>query len=552
MTEAPDVPPRTPVRRLADHGPFLAILGSAMLLRLLLAYVAFPGQGYASDLNEFGSWASVLADHGPGSFYQLSGANYPPGYMYVLWLLGALGAPLGSLLGVSSSQATLALLKLPPMLADAAIGVLLYRAGSSWFGRTAGLVAAALFLFLPISWYDSALWGQVDAVGSLLMLAALLALADGWSEPAMALAVLGVLVKPQDAICLVVVVPVLVRRHLLRVGSGPQPSLGPRLTSLNRRLRGALNHQGPLRLISTFVVGAAVAIVPLLPFDIERFAATDLQGNLLEGHVAGLAGQFGSVANQYAVLTANAYNAWSLVGPTPLTSIAGSGSGTWTLDSMSVLWGIPAAQLGAALLVVVGLTVAVGLLLRDDRLTVLLAFAVVAFAFYAVPTRVHERYLFALFPVGALLACRYGAGVLAYAIASLLNLVNLHAILGTPGVVGGPPGGFGGQGGATLGGGATAGPPSAFGGGPGLGTVPAGSGSAGLGGHGGVSGPATWIDLPFADLAKSEPVIVAVAIGQTVAFVALLVAWIAVAYGPLLRRLLKRRSAQPQPIAAPD
>jgi hypothetical protein len=66
----------------------------------------------------------------------------------------------------------------------------------------------------------------VDAVGSLLMLAALLALADGWSEPAVALAMLGVLVKPQDAVCLVVVLPVLVRRHLLRIGSGPQAAAG--------------------------------------------------------------------------------------------------------------------------------------------------------------------------------------------------------------------------------------------------------------------------------------------------------------------------------------
>jgi hypothetical protein len=376
------------------------------------------------------------------------------------------------------------------------------------------------------------------------MLAALLALADGWSEPAAALAVLGVLVKPQDAICLVVVLPVLLRRHLLRVGSGPRPNLGRRLTSLNDRLRGALTYQGPLRLVSTLIAGAVVGVVPLLPFDIERFASADLRGNLLVGHLAGLAGLFGSVANQYAVLTANAYNAWSLVGSDPLTSVASSGSGTWTLDSMSVLWGISAAQLGTALLVAVGLTVAVGLLLRDDRLSMLLAFAVVAFAFYAIPTRVHERYLFALFPVGALLACRYGAGVLAYAGASLLNLINLNAILGSSNVVGGPPGGFGGLSGAALSGGANggpiSGPPGAFGGAPGFGTGLAGSGTAGTGGPGGVSGPATWINLPFVDLAKSEPVIVAVAIGQTVAFVALFAVWIAVAFGPAVGRVAKR------------
>lgn len=542
MTEAHDVAPPPPLGWVARHGPFLAILGSAMLLRVVLAYVAFPGQGFASDLNQFASWASVLAREGPGSFYHSSGANYPPGYMYVLWLLAALGQPLGSVLGISSDHATLQLLKLPPILADAAIGLLLYRAGSSWFGRSAGLLAAALYLFLPVGWYDSALWGQVDAVGSLLMLAALIALADGWSEPAMGLALLGVLVKPQDAVCLVVVLPVLVRRHLLRIGSGPRPSLGARLTALNQRLRGALTYQGPLRLVSTLVVGAIVGIVPLLPFDIQTLASPDLRGNMLVGHVAGLAALFGSVSGQYAVLTANAFNAWSLVGQTPLTAIAGSGNGTWTLDSMSVLWGFTAVQLGAALLVLIGLTVAGGLLLRDDRLTILLAFAVVAFAFYAVPTRVHERYLFPLFPSAALLVCSFGAGVVAYVATTLLNAVNLHAVLGSSQMIGGLPGGrfVGGAG---------------FGGGPGFGGGGAVGGGSGQGlgggtGFGGASGGASSINLPFVDLARSEPVVAAVAIGQTLAFVALFVVWVAVAFGPTLRRLWKRDRVRTAPPSA--
>jgi hypothetical protein len=525
MTEASSAA-APPSGRLARHGPFLAVLGSAMLLRFALAYVAYPGQGYATDLNLFARWASVLAADGPSSFYQSSGANYPPGYMYVLWLLGTLGSWLGPVLGMSAGETTLQLLKLPPILADAAIGILLYRAGGSWFGRTAGLVAAALYLFLPVSWYDSALWGQVDAVGSLLMLAALIALADGWSEPSLALAVGGVLVKPQDAICLVVVLPVLLRRHLLRIGSGPRPPLGARLTRLDERLRGPLTRQGPLRLLSTLAVGAIAAVAPLLPFDIERFASPDLQGNLLVGHVAGLLSLFGSVTDQFSVLTANAFNAWSLVGPTPLTTAAGSGRGTWTPDSMTILAGISAAQLGTALLVMVGLTVAGGLLLRDDRTTVLLAFAVVAFAFYAVPTRVHERYLFALWPAGALLACRFGAGVVGYVATALLNTVNLHVVLGSAQLIGGFPGGSGGL-------------PGGFGRGGGSGWPGDGGGAS----VGGASGSASSISLPLVDIARSEPVLTAVAVGQTLAFIVVFAIWVAVAFGPSLRSLRRPHRA---------
>ena len=72
-----------------------------------------------------------------------------------------------------------------------------------------------------------------------------------------------------------------------------------------------------------------------------------------------------------------------------------------------------------------------------------------------------------------------------------------------------------------------------FGGGvgPGGGIPPGGGAGSGLGGvRDGVSS----IALPFADLARSEPVVIAVAVGQSLLFVALLVSWIVVAFGPTL------------------
>ena len=508
-------------RRLSIAGWFVVILVAGVAFRLALAYVVFPSQGFASDLEQFRSWSVSLAQSGPGSFYHnTTGANYPPGYMYVLWALGDVGGPIGSLLGISAASGTLLLLKLPAIAADAAIAVLLYHVATSWFGGRAGLVAAALYLFVPVTWYDSALWGQVDAVGSLLMLAALVALVDGWSEPATVLAVLSVLVKPQDAVCLVVVVPVLVRRHLLRVGTGPQPDLGARMAAVNSRLGGLLRDQGPIRLGTSLALGALAGIALLVPFDIESLAPASLSNLPVIGQVAGLISLFGSAAGQFDVLSANAFNGWALVGPDPLSSIAGSG-GTWTSDSLTVIAGITAVQLGAGLLVLVGLLVVGGLLLREGRLPIFLAFAVTAFAFYAVPTRVHERYLFAFFPVGALLSAGFLGGWLVYLVTGALNAVNLHAVLGSPNAIGGFPAGSGGFGGGLRGGFGGGGPGGGFGG---------GSPAAGRFG-GGVSS----INLPLVDLARSEPIVFAVALGQTVAFAVLLIAWLVVAFGPLLR-----------------
>jgi len=523
------------VNRILHHRSLFVLLGLGLALRLVLALVVFPGQGLSSDLGLFESWATTLARVGPGAFYASAGsANYPPGYMYVLWAVGAAGQALGG-------QATLLLLKIPAIVADIALAGLLYAAARRWFGGRAGLLAAGLYLFVPVTWYDSALWGQVDAVGTLVMVAAIVLLVEGWSEPAAALGAFSVLVKPQDAIVLVVLVPVLVRRHLLRPNSGPVPSLGRRLTELNGHLGGLLTEQGPRRLATAAAAAALAGILPLLPFDIARSAPASLADLPVIGQVAGLIGLFVSDGGQFSYLTANAFNAWALVGDHALVSIVGGSGGSWTADSLLVAGGIQAVTLGALLLVGAGLLVAIGLLLRADRLAIILGFTLVAVAFYVLPTRVHERYLFPAFGGGALLAAAALRSSWGYVGLGLLNTINLHAVLAGGLSVGGG-GGFGGGGAASgfgPGGGSTGSgaPGNSLGNRLGSGLGP-GAGSGG-GPGGGAGGGASSISLPFADFARSEPVVIAVALGQTLIFVGLLAAWLVVVLRPLLsgRRL---------------
>ncbi|HXM55173.1 MAG TPA: hypothetical protein VOB72_07265 [Candidatus Dormibacteraeota bacterium] len=483
---------RTPAARARVL--LLAVLGGGLLLRLWLAYVAFPGQGFAGDVRLFARWAQSLAANGPGVFYASDPtANYPPAYMYVLWLLGRL----------ASGDTLVLLLKLPAILADVGVAALLARLAGRWMGPPAGVVAAALYLFIPVTWYDSALWGQVDAVPALVMMAALVLLVEGWSEPAAVLAAVAVMTKPQALVCLVVVVPVLVRRHLLAVGSGPVPVRS-----------GPLAVQGPVRLVTSALAAGAVAVALLVPFDVERFAPASLAAVPVVADVAGLVGLVRSAADQFSVLSANAYNAWALVGPQPLVQTIASGSAAWTPDSLPVLGDISAATLGTVLLVAVALLVAGGLLTRDGVLPIALGFTVIAFAFYAVPTRVHERYLFPAFASGAVLGAGVLARAIAFAAAGLLNTINLHAVLAAP-----SGGGFGGgRGGIGLRGGLGGGPP---------GFAPRGPGGPG-GGFGPTAGIAiSDVHLPLADLARSPAVAAAVALGQTAVLVVLLVAWLA-------------------------
>ncbi len=265
------------------------------------------------------------------------------------------------------------------------------------------------------------------------------------------------------------------------------------------------------------------------------------------------------------MLTANAFNLWALLGPDPLARVIGAANGSWTPDSTAILFGLPAVTLGTAALCLVGLLVAGGLLLRDDRTAILLGFALAAFAFFALPTRVHERYLFPFFAVGALLVANALARALGYIAVALLNAINIHAVLASPLSMGNPGGtssfgsagvrAFGGTGGRFPGGGPAGIGPGVGGGAPGI-TGGAGGlagGVPGAAGGPGAGGPATSIHLPLTDLARSEPVVAAVALGQTLVLAVLLAAWLGVVVGPALRRPAAaiarraRRRAEPSP-----
>ena len=66
----------------------LLVFGGALLLRLLLAYTT---HGFSNDIACFAAWADRIFTLGPGQFYSAEMfTDYPPGFMYVLYLIGAL------------------------------------------------------------------------------------------------------------------------------------------------------------------------------------------------------------------------------------------------------------------------------------------------------------------------------------------------------------------------------------------------------------------------------------------------------------------------------
>jgi len=114
-------------------------------------------------------------------------------------------------------------------------------------------------------------------------------------------------------------------------------------------------------------------------------------------------------------------------------------NGGWIFDAPvadAASW----AQIGPFPAALVG-GIALGLLLfavvpvlvarRPDRLTILVGVSVLALAFFAVPTRVHERYLFPFFGLAAILLAFSWRWRIAYMAAGVATFLNMYVVLTT-------------------------------------------------------------------------------------------------------------------------
>ncbi|MBF0539144.1 MAG: glycosyltransferase family 39 protein, partial [Nitrospirae bacterium] len=170
-------------------------LVAALLIRLYLATLV---EGYPADISCFRSWAIYVADKGFANFY--SGeifADYPPGYIYILYLIGKIRVVLSM---SYSTTSYLVLVKLPPIIADLIAANIIFQLSRRRFSLKASVILSALYAFNPAVIVNSCLWGQVDAVFTLCLLLTLMAMTQQRLVVAALLFALSVLVKPQALI----------------------------------------------------------------------------------------------------------------------------------------------------------------------------------------------------------------------------------------------------------------------------------------------------------------------------------------------------------------
>jgi predicted membrane-bound dolichyl-phosphate-mannose-protein mannosyltransferase len=378
---------RRVARWTATPAGLAALFAAGLLVRLVLG----RGGGFPGDIRIFQDWARVLGETGPGDFYSTASfADYPPGYLYVLWPLGELAELL------FDGTLPVFLVKLPAMLADLGLAWAVMRlavlvAGTSgnerWWVRPA---AAAAILFNPPIVFLSAVWGQVDSVAAFYALAGILLLAPrDASVPAeaggAALLALAFATKPQTAFLLPVIALVLVLRHV----RGREPSAADLAARIGTPL------------LSFVLVWCALGV----PFGLTP---------------AGLLDFYATAGSTYPLTSVWAFNLWGV-------------AAFWRPDSGADafrVFGLDAVAVGvtafsaAACYVLIRVFVAVRE--RRPQIEVVLGggAAIVCLSF-ALLTRIHERYLFlalaCLAPLIVYPRVRAAFGALA-----LLYMVNLY------------------------------------------------------------------------------------------------------------------------------
>lgn len=318
-------------------GSLLLMLAAALLFRVFLACTY---RGFETDTACFYSWALQLWDKGLSNFYSPEYfCDYPPGYLYILYALGGLIR----LLGICSlSGGCLLLLKIPAILCDLGAGALIYRFAGRYFTPKSALLLSACYLFHPAVWINSALWGQVDAIFTLLILAVCILLTNRQSIPAYFLYALSILVKPQALMFAPLIICAV--------------------------LEYGFTHKSAKKLLTNLASGFCAILLLLLlslPFGLENVFA-----------------QYTDTLSSYPYAAVNACNLWGLLGL------------NWV--SQDTMLGIfTYAQLGTFAIVL--MTLCAFLLFfrlrsKESRYYLTGAFLVVSMFLFSV--RMHERYLF--------------------------------------------------------------------------------------------------------------------------------------------------------------
>jgi dolichyl-phosphate-mannose-protein mannosyltransferase len=311
-----------------------------LLFSVLIRVLLFPIPGATNDFACFYGWFNTAAQYGPRVFYNMAWCDYAPFNVYIFWAFGSVAKAFS----LFETPYMRHFIKVLPTIFDVATAFLIFAFVRKRFNFKTSLVTAAFYAFNPAVIFDSAVWGQVDAIYTFILLLSLMLLFKSKPKLSAVAFAIGLLTKPQSI------------------------ALAPLLIFL------ILRKYGWRRLLMSLLTATATIFAVILPFEWSN--PITFLWNIYFGAYSG-----------YGETSVNAFNVWALGGlrqpDTQLFFTVG-----W------IMFGVATAFILYDLH---------NRLDTSDELPILFAAFMLFFSFFMLPTRMHERYLFPALSVLALM-----------------------------------------------------------------------------------------------------------------------------------------------------
>ena len=153
---------------------FWIIIFSGTAIRLLLSVIV---RGYPNDISCWIGWSNACTQYGLFNMYHSDiWIDYPPGYMYILNVLGYLMKLLQNIFGVVPDRLQWLIVKLPPIAADIGLSVFIYKIAKPKVGEVRSLLIMGIYFLSPVVIMNSSAWGQIDGILALFAVLYILAL----------------------------------------------------------------------------------------------------------------------------------------------------------------------------------------------------------------------------------------------------------------------------------------------------------------------------------------------------------------------------------------
>lgn len=362
-------------------------LGCAITIGVIVflsqGYLAYVSVGYAVDLNCFGAWGMRMAEVGPANFYAPDYfCDYPPGFIYILGMLGRIANGFGITLLDWEGQMLIKMFSIP---FNVILAYLVYFFAKKEHLEKGALIVLAIMAFNPVYYIAGPCWGQVDAFLSVLVVLILwCAYAEKW-DIAIPLFAFAVLQKPQAGL----LAPLAISAFIMECFVKKEKK------------------QAVCKMLCGIGYALIVVAVIVIPFSKNQ----SFPGWLIDKYVETL--------SSYNYATLSTGNLMFLLG------------GNWVETSEPIIGAISYGTVGTILMILSFLFGIIVYVKSKKKSAILLAGAVTFQALFVLSTKIHERYII---PALALLIMVYVIEgdrklLLSYVICSIASAWNIGIVL---------------------------------------------------------------------------------------------------------------------------